>query len=254
MRNNDLTGKKFGRLTVIKRDEDRIQPSGQHKARWLCKCDCGNPNLISVDGYNLKSGHTKSCGCFNSECASKRHKQYNTYDLSGEYGIGYTNKGEEFYFDLEDYDKIKDYCWRIDNKDHYVVTTFKGKILCFHRIIMNINDSSLDVDHINHVKHNNRKSNLRIVKRNQNASNKTPSNNRVPGVMFRKTKNKWIARITKNYKNIHLGSFNSFEEAVRARKEAEEVYFGEYSYDNYICCNQCTGVCCAGSYGRYTEF
>ena len=45
MRNNDLTGKKFGRLTVIKRDEDRIQPSGQHKARWLCKCDCGNPNL-----------------------------------------------------------------------------------------------------------------------------------------------------------------------------------------------------------------
>ena len=232
MRNNDLTGKKFGRLTVIKRDEDRIQPSGQHKARWLCKCDCGNPNLISVDGYNLKSGHTKSCGCFNSECASKRHKQYNTYDLSGEYGIGYTNKGEEFYFDLEDYDKIKDYCWRIDNKDHYVVTTFKGKILCFHRIIMNINDSSLDVDHINHVKHNNRKSNLRIVKRNQNASNKTPSNNRVPGVMFRKTKNKWIARITKNYKNIYLGSFNSFEEAVRARKEAEEVYFGEYSYDN----------------------
>lgn len=31
----------------------------------------------------------------------------NTYDLSGEYGIGYTTKGEEFWFDLEDYDKIK---------------------------------------------------------------------------------------------------------------------------------------------------
>lgn len=45
MRNNDLTGKKFGRLTVIKRDEDRIQPIGQHKARWLCKCDCGDTTL-----------------------------------------------------------------------------------------------------------------------------------------------------------------------------------------------------------------
>ena len=41
---------------------------------------------------------------------SETFKKYNTYDLSGEYGIGYTSKGEEFYFDLDDYDKIKDYC------------------------------------------------------------------------------------------------------------------------------------------------
>ena len=44
--------------------------------------------------------------------SSKCNKKYNKYDLSGEYGIGWTsNTNQEFYFDLEDYDKIKDYCW-----------------------------------------------------------------------------------------------------------------------------------------------
>ena len=38
----------------------------------------------------------------------------NKYDLSGEYGIGYDSNGQKFYFDLEDYDKIKNYCWYED--------------------------------------------------------------------------------------------------------------------------------------------
>lgn len=64
----DLTGKKFGRLTVIERNG--------HKGRvisWLCKCDCGNEITISVS--NLTSGNTKSCGCYRSELAHKsKHK------------------------------------------------------------------------------------------------------------------------------------------------------------------------------------
>ena len=55
--------------------------------------------------------------------------QQNVYDLSGEYGIGYTLKGEEFYFDLEDYDKIKDYCWHINKK--YVCTKYKNNRIMF---------------------------------------------------------------------------------------------------------------------------
>ena len=50
----------------------------------------------------------------------KKIKKYNTYDLSGEYGIGYTTKGEKFLFDLEDYEKIKDYCWCVDKTDTVV--------------------------------------------------------------------------------------------------------------------------------------
>ena len=229
---NDLTGKKFGRLTVMERGEDKISPSGQKKVRWWCKCDCGNSELILAFGYNLKSGHTQSCGCLNSELSSIRNKKHNTYDLSCDYGIGYTLKGEEFYFDLEDYEKIKDYCWRIDPKDGYVITTFKGKILCFHRIVMNVNKKTYDVDHINHTKHDNRKVNLRITERNQNSYNRKPKTDGVTGVFYDKRRNKWTARIMKNYKNIYLGAFENFEDAVVIRKQAEEKYFGEYSYGN----------------------
>ena len=57
----DLTGKKFGLLTVLGRDESK--PKGhQKRVYWICKCECGNH--ISVQGYDLKRGHTKSCGCY----------------------------------------------------------------------------------------------------------------------------------------------------------------------------------------------
>ena len=61
----DLTGQRFGRLTVVKRAEDYVKPSGQHKTQWLCKCDCGNETVVVA--CNLKSGHTNSCGCLQKE-------------------------------------------------------------------------------------------------------------------------------------------------------------------------------------------
>ena len=102
----DLTGQRFGRLTVIKRAEDYVSPKGSQNVQWLCKCDCGNEITIVGKALTRKNG-TKSCGCFAKENMSKIKKKYNTYDLSGEFGIGYTSKDEKFYFDLEDYDKIK---------------------------------------------------------------------------------------------------------------------------------------------------
>lgn len=237
MRNNDLTGKKFGRLTVIKRDEDRIQPSGQHKARWLCKCDCGNPNLISVDGYNLKSGHTKSCGCFNSECASKRHKQYNTYDLSGDYGIGYTNKDEEFYFDLEDYDKIKNYCWYeiIDDTGYHTLSARSVKNdVC---IKMSYLLGFKLCDHIDRNPLNNRKNNFRKCTQNENMVNRSLFKNNksgFTGVYFRKDNGYWIAQITVNCNKIYLGQFSTKEDAIQARLRAESKYFGEFAPQKHL--------------------
>lgn len=64
----DLAGQSFGRLTVISREENNRWGS----ARWLCKCDCGKET--TVDGGSLRSGATTSCGCFNRERSSERHK------------------------------------------------------------------------------------------------------------------------------------------------------------------------------------
>ena len=67
----DLTGQIFNRLTVIKEDPQR---SGGHVC-WLCKCSCGNPQLISISGGHLRSGHTQSCGCVQKEKAKKIMKE-----------------------------------------------------------------------------------------------------------------------------------------------------------------------------------
>ena len=57
----DFTGKRFGRLIAIKR-QDMPKYKG---ASWLCRCDCGND--IIVRGQSLKQDHTKSCGCLNKD-------------------------------------------------------------------------------------------------------------------------------------------------------------------------------------------
>jgi hypothetical protein len=93
----DLTGKEFGRLKVLERAENNKW--GQ--IQWLCRCNCDGKEVIKT-GSTLKSGDTKSCGCLHRESATKMgklKKKYNTYNLSGDYGIGYTIKGEPFYFD-----------------------------------------------------------------------------------------------------------------------------------------------------------
>jgi hypothetical protein len=59
----DLTGMRFGRLTVKSRQGNR-----DTRVMWLCLCDCGSE--IVTDGGNLKSGRTQSCGCFRADILS----------------------------------------------------------------------------------------------------------------------------------------------------------------------------------------
>lgn len=234
----DLTGQKFGKLTVIKRVEDHVCPSGQHIVQWLCECDCDDKSLVVVQGNHLKTKHTESCGCLQKEMTSLFSKKYNTYDLSGEYGIGYTYKGEEFYFDLEDYDLIKDYCWCIDKRGYVFTSVYNNKqSFHLHKLIIQTNKT---VDHINHKKFDNRKCNLRVATYSQNCMNKeilARNTSSVTGVGWVESKQQWRARITVGYKEIHLGYFDKFEDAVKVRKDAEERYFGEFSYDNSMSLN-----------------
>lgn len=65
MKRENLIGMKFGRLTVIDYAADHIQKSGKHRTQWLCRCECGN--TVIAQSFNLKSGNTKSCGCYANE-------------------------------------------------------------------------------------------------------------------------------------------------------------------------------------------
>lgn len=231
---NDLTGKMFGNWKVLHRIDDYISPSGYHQTQYICECQCINKTLRPQLAINLTRGKTKSCGCLLGENISESKKSSNTFDLSGGYGIGYTENGEEFYFDKEDYDLIKEYKWHLD-KSGYVVACVKGTTIKMHRIVMGVTDSNIQVDHIKHRVNDNRKAMLRLVNQVNNSRNKRLLDSNTSGstgVYFNRKRNRWIAQICCNGKVDVIGSFINKKDAIEARKVAEEEYFGEYSYRN----------------------
>lgn len=199
----DLTGLKFGRLTVLSR-----APNDQTRhVRWLCRCECGKEKVINRDA--LLSGATRSCGCYKKEVNSEPKPELrkgNTYDLSGNYGVGYTNNtNTKFIFDKDDYDLISQYTWG-ENSVGYIVTYTRlnkqRKVILLHRLIMENtfgNIDGYDIDHINHDIKNNTKENLRITEHKDNIKNsKLRCNNTsgVTGVSYNRKSQKWEAYIT----------------------------------------------------------
>lgn len=241
----DLTGKVFGRLTVIEQIDDYIIPkTGVHQSKWLCECSCERHTKVEVTGGNLKKGSVQSCDCLTREKSSERRKQAvqeNPIDFNSEvYAIGYTLKGEPFWFDKEDYDKIKNYCWYYDNHG-YLVARERGtnNKVSLHTLVMSPIPDGMQVDHKRHPprnehKYDNRKSNLEIKTTSQNMMNTSLYINNtsgVSGVNFEKASGKWRARIGINGKRVELGLYNSKEDAIKARKDAEIKYYGNYRYD-----------------------
>lgn len=68
----DLTGLKFGRLTVI----GRAANDKFGRSKWLCRCNCGKETIVA--GFNLKNGNIKSCGCLRKEQSCLNGKIYST--------------------------------------------------------------------------------------------------------------------------------------------------------------------------------
>ena len=67
-----MIGKRFGRLVVIAEGEKIIK---SRSYRWICKCDCGNTTK-PIDGYKLRSGETKSCGCYKRDLTIYRNYRH----------------------------------------------------------------------------------------------------------------------------------------------------------------------------------
>jgi len=84
----NIAGQKFGRLTAL----ERVENAKNRDARWLCQCDCGNTKVVR--GHYLTNGTTKSCGCYQRECAKTLHLHFHRTTMTHGHSAGYTKTPE----------------------------------------------------------------------------------------------------------------------------------------------------------------
>lgn len=108
----------------------------------------------------------------------------------------------------------------------------KAKTIKMHRLILGLNDSKTYCDHIDGNGLNNQRFNLRACTSSQNQMNRGAQKNNelgIKGIRLRKDNNKYQARIKLGGIDYYLGNFNTIEEAIIARKLADEVYHKEFA-------------------------
>lgn len=117
------------------------------------------------------------------------------------------------------------------NSDGYLYVKVHGRLYLVHRVVMlmcyGFYGEGLEVDHINHVRNDNRLVNLRFVIHGENMRNKSVSSKNtsgVTGVYFLKDRKKYRVRIVVDGETISLGNYDTLEEAATARAEANLKY------------------------------
>lgn len=242
----DMTGWKMwehgvpdSRLTVIRQAEDYISPSGIHYAQWLCECNCENHTKIIVAQKSLKQGITTSCGCVVKELLSQRSKKYNRYEQKNNIVIGYSSNTDDlFYVDLKNFEKIKDICWYVVVGTNNGVKRLMGydtknkKTVLMHQLL-----GFKNYDHIDMNELNNLESNLRQCNASQNCMNRHRQKHNISGyigVSWRDDIQKWRVRISVDKQEITIGHFVDKEDAIKARLNAELLYYGEFAPQRHL--------------------
>lgn len=199
MKKNELDGKTYGRLTVLRDDGSRTK-SG--RVLWLCKCSCGNK--VHVQSQNLKNGRTKSCGCLNDEKKRERFK-----DLSG-------TETNNFKIIDRAYSKNQRVWWNCICKHCGKSVILNNNLIghqtscgCRRGASKGYMDSIRDPESLKSTKPT------------------TKSTTGVRGVYFNKRKGSYQAFINVDKKPKYLGSSKDFRKAVALRKNAEKEFWGK---------------------------
>lgn len=229
----NLIGNKYQKLLVIE-----LFGKNSTGTLWKCLCDCGNIKVTA--GVLLKLGKSVFCGC------KRRGKiSENKYKIFGEVTIFYI-KDKEVLIDTDDLERLIKYKWFIhceqketENRKECLTVTInigfvdsKLKHLKMHRIIMNLDNPKIQVDHINRNRLDNRKLNLRLTDAEGNSKNKGMRKDNKTGYIgvscYKKSK-KWKATIVSRKKQYHLGFYDNIEDAANAYRNANLKLNGEFS-------------------------
>jgi hypothetical protein len=205
---DDMIGKKFGKWSVLSLSDKKDVSNNRY---YNCRCECGNTGVVA--GCKLRSGRSKSCGC------------NRTLDMTGE------KIGNLTFIKPVGMEQGR-YIWECQCD-------------CGNIIRKTISDAK-NIKSCGCVQ---KKSAQKSIKENSkrltrvdntclnSLTQKTSKNNTsgIKGVSWNSKRKKWIAQITFKGKNYGLGSYSTKEEAIRARKEAEEKLFKpileKYNYE-----------------------
>ncbi len=196
----DFIGKRFGRLTVTGYGG---KADGMHQ--WRCICDCGNEALIGQT--RLQSGKTKSCGCLGHPPAQELlGRQFGNLTV-----IAFDGNRSGVYF------------WRCKCKCGKEAIVRQSNLITGHTKSCGCLQSKVILDNMRFTEG----TSVTILEKMDNrliASNTSGYN----GVYRNRKMDKWIAQIGFKGKKYYLGSFVKIEDAVKARKKAEEKIYGEF--------------------------
>ena len=222
MRVIDLTGQRFGRLTVI----ERVSNSSLGHAKWLCECSCAARTRRTIEGRSLRKGWTRSCGCITSIPNTYKHKPNGVTELIMTQRNGSTHT---VLLDTADFSVVSQHTWRVNKGRH--TSYARTKSLCLHQLLFPRFD---EVDHKDGNGLNNCRENLRGATVLQNSMNrkKRSGTSKYKGVHLRDDK-KWQAHIMVNKKILYLGRFETEHRAARAYDRAALKYFGEWASLNF---------------------
>ena len=205
-------GDKHNRLVALQKIDKRY---------WLFSCDCGNKKKIYE--YNVRRGFTKSCGCYAQECRTRhgmsKTKLYGVYcgilsrcnDKGHGSYAGYGGRGIECKFndfkDFHDYVSLLPYFDKVE-----------AERLSINRID---NDGNYERGNLEWASGRKQEINKRLSKNNTSG---------YEGVSFCKANNRWYATLSVKNKNPYVGCYKTKQEAIAARKKAEQEYRSTIEY------------------------
>ncbi|MPM20328.1 hypothetical protein SDC9_66757 [bioreactor metagenome] len=200
----DITGQRFGRLVAI----ENTQTKQRGYSIWLCKCDCGEFTKVSI--FNLSKGDVKSCGCsrrmeLNGQRFGRLLVLNNTYQKAGN----------------------GSYLWLCQCDCGKETTASAGSLRggnkqsCGCLSIESSNKNVLKADIFNTEIDSKEQTRLSLL--NQKKSKNNTSG--IKGVCFDKQTGNWIAHMAFQRKTVLNKRFKNKQDAINARKEAEEKYF-----------------------------
>ena len=209
----EMTGRKFGRLTVLREASKRIS----NRVTWECLCDCGNIKMATA--LSLRNGHTQSYGCLSIEMTigrstthgmPKKSRAYKSWDYMLSRCRNKKDSGYKYYGGRG----IK-VCDRWLNFENF----FKDMGEC---------PPTLTIERINNNGDYEPSNCYWTSRAMQSRNQRTRKNSKtgITGVHFCKRRQKYIAQIGVNNKQIHVGVFSTLPSAARARSKAEQHFWG----------------------------